>query len=113
MSKHQACIDCRRDFVGPDSDIGNNYCPECEQAIFGEHMTTIKCLEADRDEWKRVAEDNTQGMIGQKAIIEKRDKVIANLNQEMKKFSCCCEPMCCHRVPEKQLVECEVCGKYV
>lgn len=33
MTKHQACKECHRDFVGPDSDIGFNYCIECSDEI--------------------------------------------------------------------------------
>ena len=33
MSKHQKCPRCGFDFVGPDYDIGENLCPECEDEI--------------------------------------------------------------------------------
>ena len=29
MSKHQTCVKCHSDFVGPDGGIGLNYCPSC------------------------------------------------------------------------------------
>ena len=36
MSKHQSCRNCHRDFVGPDSGIGENLCPECDAEIHSE-----------------------------------------------------------------------------
>lgn len=39
-------------------------------AIIDGHEETVKELEADHDEWKRVAENNTQGMIGVQGIID-------------------------------------------
>lgn len=30
MSKHQSCLVCGRDFVGPDLNIGENPCPDCQ-----------------------------------------------------------------------------------
>ncbi len=33
MSKHQSCKECNRDFVGPDSNIGDKYCPECDPCV--------------------------------------------------------------------------------
>ncbi len=36
MTKHQACSQCLSDFVGPDSNIGENLCPTCEDGVHGE-----------------------------------------------------------------------------
>ena len=33
MSKHQTCRECHRDFVGPDTNINENYCPECAKEV--------------------------------------------------------------------------------
>ena len=45
MSKHQTCMNCRRNFVGPDSNINNNVCPECHSVIHEDCETQIS--EAD------------------------------------------------------------------
>lgn len=29
MTKHQTCYNCRSSFVGPDSNIGSNWCADC------------------------------------------------------------------------------------
>ena len=31
MSKHQTCMACLADFVGPDNNIGRNLCPTCDE----------------------------------------------------------------------------------
>lgn len=43
MSKHQSCRECRRDFVGPDCNIGSNLCAGCEveQPQDGDEITTL------------------------------------------------------------------------
>jgi len=46
MSKHQSCRECRRDFVGPDSNIHENLCDECDDEIHGECHTEIAELES-------------------------------------------------------------------
>ena len=33
MSKHQVCPKCHSSFVGPDSNINENLCPECEKDL--------------------------------------------------------------------------------
>lgn len=40
MSKHQSCMNCRSDFVGPDSNIGNKLCPDCDNQPWVEDKIT-------------------------------------------------------------------------
>lgn len=42
MSKHQNCLRCGFDFVGPDSNIGENLCPACEDEIIEMDITEEK-----------------------------------------------------------------------
>lgn len=46
MSKHQACNNCTSSFVGPDTGIGDNLCPVCDEAIHGTCNERIAELEA-------------------------------------------------------------------
>lgn len=36
MSKHQTCKICHCDFVGPDTNINNNNCPDCDEVLHAE-----------------------------------------------------------------------------
>lgn len=45
-------------------------------SIMTELLHEIEELTTDRDEWKRIAKDNIQGMIVQKAIIDRLEKEI-------------------------------------
>ncbi len=44
MTKHQACPQCHFDFVGPDSNIGENLCPTCEDGVHGECHAELALL---------------------------------------------------------------------
>ncbi len=44
MSKHQSCFICKRDFIGPDSCIGN-LCPECDADVHRDCHQSISHLE--------------------------------------------------------------------
>ena len=45
MSKHQSCRECRRDFIGPDGNIPDNLCPECDEVIHADCHEEILQLE--------------------------------------------------------------------
>ncbi len=45
MSKHQSCSNCNRDFVGPDLNINENLCPDCEKIIHGDCLEQIEQLQ--------------------------------------------------------------------
>lgn len=47
MSKHQACAICKRDFPGPDCDIGENLCQDCMDEVHGECRTEIHRLSGE------------------------------------------------------------------
>lgn len=44
MPKHQTCRGCGYDFVGPDSNIGENLCDSCEEELYGEHNRELDRL---------------------------------------------------------------------
>lgn len=46
MTKHQACAKCIRQFVGPDSNIGDNLCPDCDYEVHCKCDEKIAELEA-------------------------------------------------------------------
>lgn len=50
MSKHQNCPRCGFDFVGPDDNIGENLCPDCEDEI----------CEVDKNEYESGEQEDEQ-----------------------------------------------------
>lgn len=44
MTKHQACANCQCDFVGPDANIGLNFCESCWHEIHGDCGIEIERL---------------------------------------------------------------------
>lgn len=57
MTKHQACAKCIRQFVGPDSNIGDNLCPDCDYEVHCKCDEKIVELEKQLTDEK----DNHQG----------------------------------------------------
>ena len=53
MSKHQACANCGRDFVGPDGNIGKNLCGDCHELIHGLCEQRIAELEAEAERLRK------------------------------------------------------------
>ncbi len=51
MTKHQSCAKCIRQFVGPDSGIGDNLCPDCDYEVH------CKCEERIAELEKQLADE--------------------------------------------------------
>ena len=49
MSKHQSCRSCGYDFVGPDLNIGQNLCDECDEEIHADCNAEIARLKAENE----------------------------------------------------------------
>ena len=50
MTKHQTCPECRKDFVGPDTNIGYNNCPECHGEIHAECREELAELQRELEQ---------------------------------------------------------------
>lgn len=57
MTKHQTCVGCLCDFVGPDRNIGENYCNDCSQARGGEFVSRCVELEEEIERLQAIVDD--------------------------------------------------------
>lgn len=74
MSKHQTCKTCSRAFVGPDLDIGENNCSECDEDI---HQDCIE-LSNKYDTLLAYVKENAKIPANVKAI-----KVLEEIGEEL------------------------------
>lgn len=80
MSKHQSCFGCHRQFVGPDSDINFNYCPDCASEIHKDCYAETEALQARlQAQEKELAEYKKGG--------EKRLDELAKSCDELRKWN--------------------------
>ena len=56
MSKHQTCPKCHSGFVGPDSNINENLCPECYDEVHKECKAEIESLQIENAKLKNLLE---------------------------------------------------------
>ena len=86
MSKHQSCKNCGEDFVGPDSNIGQNLCEWCDGVIHADCHVEIASLRAENATLREVM-DKAQKYVpmlekqalAQAATIERLEGVVEKL----------------------------------
>lgn len=88
MSKHQTCKNCKRDFVGPDSNINENLCNECEEEIYGAYLKHISNLEQVNLELQKenLKLKEILFVIGEIVCVDFDDTVVGIVDKTLKGF---------------------------